>query len=109
MSTSTPDWIKRAANFMIASAVEVDESRSSALQRLASEAMLQAIRLRSDCSGDEVPLAIAEAVQDEIMGHVRNHFLTIASTVAPALVGVKTGAEVERIFREEFAASSPIK
>jgi hypothetical protein len=109
MSKSKPDWIERAAKFMIASAVESDESRVSELQRLAGEAMLEAVRLRSDCSGDEVPLVIAEAVRDEVLGHVRDHFLGLASTIAPALVGVGTEAEVERVFREEFAASSPIK
>jgi hypothetical protein len=109
MSKSKPDWIERAAKFMIASAVEADESRSAELQRLAGEAMLEAVRLRSGYWGDEVPLAIAEAVRDEVLGHVRDHFLGLASTIAPALVGVETEAEVERIFLEEIAASSPVK
>ena len=109
MNKPTPDWIERAANFMIAGAVDADESRSSELQRLAADAMLEAVRLRFDCWGDKVPIEAAKAVQDEVLARVRNHFLALASSIAPALVGVATEAEVERIFREGFAASSPIK
>ena len=109
MGTSTSDWIERAANFMIASAVEADESRSLELQRLASDAMTEAVRLRSGYWGDEVPVGAVVAVREEVLAQVRDHFLGLASSVAPALVGVETEAEVERIFLEEIAASSPIK
>jgi hypothetical protein len=49
-------------------------------------------------TGDTVPANAVVAVRDEVLGHVRDHFLGLASSIAPALVRVETEAEVERIF-----------
>jgi hypothetical protein len=101
--------ILRAARFMIAGVVEPDDARASELHRVAAEAMLEAAQLLSGHTGDTLPANAVVAVREEVLAQVRDHFLALASTVAPALVGVENQAEVERILQEEFAAASPIK
>ena len=109
MSLLAEAAILRAARFMIAGAVELDAARAAELHRVAAETMVDAAQLLSGHTGDTVPANAVVAVRDEVLVHVRDHFLGLASSIAPALVRVETEAEVERIFLEEIAASSPVK
>ena len=66
MSKSKPDWIERAAKFMIASAVEVDESRSSPARPC----------LKQSGSGLTAGATKCHLLsRDEVLGHVRDHSL----------------------------------
>jgi hypothetical protein len=107
MSLLAEAAILRAARFMIAGAVELDAARAAELHRVAAETMVDAAQLLSGHTGDTVPANAVVAVRDEVLVHVRDHFLGLASTIAPALVGVETEAEVERIFLEEIAHHHP--
>jgi hypothetical protein len=103
------DAIRRAADFLIAGAVEPDEARASELQRVAAGAMLEAAQLLSGYTGDKVPVDAFMAIRDEVLALVRDHFERLAKVMAPALVGIRTESEAVGIMKEQFARSTPIK
>jgi hypothetical protein len=109
MSPSIEAVIMRAARFLIAGVVEPDECRAGELQRVAANEMLKAAQLLSGHMGDQVPAGAVLTVRNQVLSHVRDHFQRLASTMAPALLGVATESEAERAMREQFAASSPVK
>ena len=103
------DAISRAARYIVAGAVEPDEARAAELHRVAAETMVEAAQIKSGLFGDTIPRRAVESVRDRVIALVIDHFRRLVPAMAPALVGVETEAEVERIFLEEIAASSPVK